>query len=85
MTKATKNWHVYILECDDNRLYTGITSDIDRRLKEHLSGRGCKFTKSFGAKRMVYKEPVGSREEALVREAQIKKWPKQKKLELIEK
>ena len=76
-------WHVYILKCADNSLYTGITSNLTRRLKEHLNGRGGRYTKVFGAKRMVYKEACLDRSTALKREFQIKSWPKNRKLELI--
>lgn len=76
-------WQVYILQTQDGRLYTGITSDIVRRMKEHQKGRGCRFTKSFGFKKLLYQETCLDRKEALRREVQIKRWPKSKKLDLI--
>ena len=42
---SNKKWYVYILRCEDNSLYTGITTDIERRFKEHISGKGAKYTK----------------------------------------
>lgn len=77
-----KRWKVYIILCRDGRLYTGITSDLDRRLKEHSSGRGARFTRCFGVDRLIYSESKRSRSSSLVREAEIKKWPKARKLEL---
>jgi putative endonuclease len=78
-------WFVYIIECSDNSLYTGITSDLKRRLKEHLSGRGCRYTKVFGASKLVYNESCLNRSVALKRESQIKSWPRKRKIELIGK
>ena len=76
-------WYVYIIRCKDKRFYTGITSNLERRLKEHKSGQGARFTKSFGFQKLVYQEGCVTRREALQREAQIKGWPRQKKLALI--
>ena len=45
---------VYILQCNDGRYYTGYTTDLKRRLKEHQNGSGGKFTRSFGAKKILY-------------------------------
>lgn len=76
-------WHIYILECKDGRLYTGITDNIERRLEEHKTGKGGKFTHAFKVDKLLYSEPCGSKNEALKREAQIKGWTKRKKLVLI--
>ena len=76
-------WYVYILECKDDRLYTGITKDLTRRLKEHQAGRGGRFTRTFGAKQFIYQEEHPTREDALRREAHIKTWPRLKKLKLV--
>lgn len=76
-------WHVYILKCQDNSFYTGITSNLNRRLKEHLFGRGCRYTRVFGAKKIVYQEKSPNRSAALKREFQIKSWPRDKKIALI--
>ncbi len=75
-------WHVYILECSGGRLYTGVTTDVARRLKEHRAGKGAKFTRSFGAVKLLYAQPCPDKSHALVREAQIKKWPRARKLVL---
>lgn len=76
-------YFVYMLECADGSLYTGITTDVERRLAEHTSGIGGHFTRAKKAKRIVYYEAQPSRSQALKREAEIKKWPRQKKLEFI--
>ncbi len=76
-------WFVYILECWDGRLYTGITIDLSRRMKQHQGGRGGHFTKSFGVKKFLYSEEQPTRSDALKREAQIKRWSRREKLALV--
>jgi putative endonuclease len=78
-------WHVYMLECDDGTLYTGVTTDLTRRLEEHQTGNGAKYTRSRGAKRIVYTETCESRSSAFKREAEIKKLSRQKKLTLAKR
>lgn len=77
------SYFVYILECEDGSFYTGVTIDIARRFKEHQAGIGSHFTRAKKAKRMVYTEPQPNRSEAQKREAEIKKWPRTKKLSLL--
>jgi putative endonuclease len=76
-------WHVYIIECSDSRLYTGITNNLDRRIKAHNSGNGCRFTKYRAPVKLVYCEEALGRSQALKKEAQIKQLPREKKLKLI--
>ena len=76
-------WYIYIIECFDSLLYTGITKDLKRRLKQHNSGNGGKFTKYRAPVKLAYNEKVRSRSIALKREAAIKRLPRKKKLELI--
>ena len=76
-------WYVYIIECKDFLLYTGITKDLKRRLKEHNRGNGCRFTRYRAPVKLVHSEKVKNRSEALIREAQIKRFPRLKKLKLI--
>ena len=76
-------WTVYILECADNTFYTGITTNLERRLKEHESGKGAKYTRGRGPLRVVYTEGAVSRSEASKREAEIKSMDKAAKLELL--
>jgi predicted GIY-YIG superfamily endonuclease len=75
-------WYVYILECSKGRLYTGVTTDMARRLKEHQAGKGAKFTRAFGAGRVFYSEACKDRGAALKREAAIKKMTRAQKLVL---
>jgi putative endonuclease len=76
-------WHIYIIQCNDNKLYTGITTDLTRRIKEHNSGNGCRFTKYRTPVKLLYSEERLTRPEALKREIQIKRLPREKKLCLI--
>ena len=76
-------WDVYILECSDNSLYTGITNDMERRLKEHGTGRGAKYTKHRRPLRVRYVEYQGTKSAALKREAAIKSLGRLKNLALI--
>ncbi len=76
-------WHIYIIKCKDSNLYTGITKDLERRVKEHNSGNGCRFTKYRAPVKLVHTERATTRSDALKREAAIKRLPRKKKLELI--
>ena len=76
---------VYILQSSDGRYYTGYTTDLGRRLKEHQSGLGGKFTRAFGAKKFLYHQEYSTKSEALKREAELKGWPRAKKKELIKR
>jgi putative endonuclease len=78
-------YFVYILECADGSLYTGITTDVARRFAEHQSGIGSHFTRARGATRIVYSEEQPHRSAAQKREAEIKSWPRIKKLALVAK
>lgn len=83
MTSRSTKHFVYILQSADGRYYTGYTTDLERRFKEHQSGLGGKFTRSFGAKTILYHEMYNNKTEALKREAQIKGWSRAKKESLI--
>lgn len=76
-------WHVYILQTNKGQLYTGMTNNIERRFNEHSSGRGARFTRIFGVSKLLYQAPFETRIEAMRREAEIKSWPRPKKLKLI--
>ena len=84
MSRKARVWFVYILKCADDCLYTGITTDIRRRLAEHNAGRGSKALRGKRPVRVVYRESHPSRALALKREAQIKKWPRTKKLAILD-
>ena len=80
-----KQWVVYILQCGDGTLYTGITDDLPRRLEMHRSGKGAKYTRGRTPLILVYQENAESYSEALKREYRIKQLPRTEKLKLIEK
>jgi putative endonuclease len=76
-------YFVYIIECIDTSLYTGITTDVERRFKEHKNKTGGHYTRSKEVVRIVYTEQHPDRSSALKREAEIKSWPRKEKLKLI--
>ena len=76
-------WTVYMLQCADNSLYTGITMDLARRLEEHAKGKGAKYTKHRGPLTVVFTERQETKGQALQREAAIKSMKKKEKLSLI--
>ena len=78
------DWYVYIVECADGSLYTGITTDLERRVLEHNSGKGARYTSGRGPVRLVYSEPVANRSEAGAREAHIKKLKRKDKIRMID-
>ncbi|MBN1622257.1 MAG: GIY-YIG nuclease family protein [Endomicrobiales bacterium] len=75
-------WYVYILECKNRTLYTGITKNITRRIKEHKKGKGARYTRAFKVKKLIYKKACPTRSSALKCEARIKKLTRKKKLEM---
>lgn len=76
-------WYVYILRCADDTLYTGISTDVEKRLQAHQSGRGAKYTRSRCPLTLVYREVCGSHSQALKREYCIKSMTRAEKLRLI--
>lgn len=77
-----KQWVVYILECGDGTLYTGITDDMERRLRLHAQGKGAKYTRGRGPLTLRYREQCPDHSTALKREAQIKHLARKEKLAL---
>ncbi|MDD4202182.1 MAG: GIY-YIG nuclease family protein [Candidatus Omnitrophica bacterium] len=78
-------YYLYIIKCSDQSLYTGITTDITRRIKEHNAGKGGKYTRAKCPVNLMYKELHKNRSEAQIREAYIKSWTRAKKLKLFTK
>ena len=78
-----QKYYVYILECKDKSLYTGITTDLKRRLAEHISGKGARYTRAKGVKELVYSESHKSRSSALKREVEIKSLSREEKKALF--
>lgn len=77
-------WTIYILQCKDNTLYTGITDNLPRRLAAHSAGRGAKYTRGRGPVALVYTEQAEDKSSALRRESAIKKLTRTEKLELCQ-
>lgn len=75
--------YTYIVECADGTFYTGWTTNIDRRLRAHNSGRGAKYTRTRLPVRLAYLEPHDTKEEAMSREYQIKRLARPAKEKLI--
>ena len=82
--KKNNDWFVYILECSDKTLYTGITNNLDKRLEQHNSGvDGAKYTRPRRPVKYVYQEKQVNRSVATKREMIIKKLKRTEKLKLI--
>lgn len=75
-------WYVYILECSDKKksLYTGITNDLEKRIKQHNEGKGAKYTRGRGPVTLVKSFTCTSKSEALKLEYHIKQLPREEKL-----
>lgn len=76
--------YVYILRCGDETLYTGYTTDIERRVEEHRSGTGAKYTRGRGPFELVHVEEYQTRSAAMSREYEIKQLARETKEQLIE-
>ena len=77
-------WYLYILQCGDGSLYTGITTDVEKRLEAHRSGKGAKYTRGRGPVELAYSEMFDTQSEAMQREAAIKKLTRPQKQALID-
>lgn len=75
--------HVYVLECADGSLYTGYTTDVERRLEEHNAGDGAKYTRGRTPVEVVHTEPFETRAAAMAREYVIKQLSRREKEALI--
>ena len=76
-------WYLYILKCGDGTLYTGIATDVQKRLEMHRSGKGAKYTRGRGPLELVYSEECENHSQALKRECEVKKLTKEQKQQLI--
>lgn len=75
-------WYVYILQCGDDSLYTGITNDLEKRIVTHNTGKGAKYTRAHLPVKLIYSESYDDKSTALKREAEIKKLKRAEKLVL---
>ena len=78
-------WKLYILRCCDGSLYTGITTDVEKRIDVHNSGKGAKYTRSRRPVELVYSEHCADHSAALKRELEIKAMTREEKLKMIQK
>ncbi len=76
-------WYLYILSCGDGSLYTGITTDVEKRLEAHRQGKGAKYTRGRGPLTLRYQEVCGTHSQALRRELAVKKLSREEKERLI--
>lgn len=81
--KTNKAWFLYLLQCADGSLYTGITNNVPRRCKQHNAGTASRYTRSRLPVELIYQESHSSRSVALKRELAIKAMSRQKKESLI--
>lgn len=77
------SWIVYILQCSDGTLYTGITNDLEKRLKKHSDGKGARYTRGRGPYEVLLSETYATRSEASKREAHIKSLKKHEKMAIL--
>ena len=68
-----KTWYLYVLRCRDDTFYTGITTDVEKRLEAHRAGRGAKYTRGRSPLELVYREVCGTHSEALKQEREVKR------------
>lgn len=78
-----RRYFVYLLRCNDNSLYTGWTTDLEKRLLAHNKGNASKYTRARRPVSMVYNEEFETKQDAMRREYEIKTWNRDKKLGLI--
>jgi len=84
VASSKSDWFVYIIEADNGNLYTGITTDLERRFTEHQTKQGgARFFHTSAAKKMVFHESHPDRSTASKRESAIKKLSRKEKIELI--
>lgn len=83
MQKINSTWWVYIIECKDKTLYTGITTNVLARIEKHNAGLGAKYTKYRGPVILRYSENIGTKSDATKREIEIKKLTKKQKIQVL--
>ena len=82
MAKRLLMWYVYLLKCCDQTIYTGITNNLEKRIKAHNDGKGAKYTRGRTPVILLKFFEFNSKSEALKEEYRIKQLPRQEKLEL---
>ena len=82
---SEEGWLLYILRCQNDTFYTGVTKDLERRLKMHNEGKASRYTRARRPVELIYYEDCASRAQALTRECQVKALSRGEKEKLIEK
>ena len=77
------HWYLYLVRCGDGSLYTGVTTDVDRRFKAHQEAQGAKYLKGRGPLALVYREKIGDKRLAFRAEHAVKRWPRGRKERLV--
>jgi putative endonuclease len=80
---TSSSWSLYILKCSDGTFYTGVTTDLERRFREHQEGKASRFTRTRRPVALVYQEPCGTRSQALSRECAVKSMARRRKEDLV--
>lgn len=81
--RSAAEWQVYILLCSDGSLYTGISTDVERRFRDHAAGQGARYFRGRAPVAILYREGGHDRASASRREVEIKRLPRAAKLALI--
>jgi putative endonuclease len=76
-------WFVYIILCEDQSLYTGYSDDPHKRFLAHQNGKGGTYTRSHKPLKVIYTESFQTKNEALKREIEIKRWSREKKIRML--
>ena len=79
MSTPEQVWYLYLIECEDGSLYTGITTDVERRYAQHVAGKGARYTRMKKPVRLVGFRECGTKSEALKAEVLMKKTPRHQK------
>ncbi|MFW5963255.1 MAG: GIY-YIG nuclease family protein [Natronomonas sp.] len=83
MSSDSVDHYVYVIECDDGSLYTGYTTDVQRRVREHDAGDGAKYTRGRTPVELVYTESFDSKSRAMSREYELKQLSRAEKERLV--
>ncbi|MEM9776618.1 MAG: GIY-YIG nuclease family protein [Chloroflexota bacterium] len=76
-------WHIYLIRCADNSLYTGITTDVERRFRTHSAGKGAKYVKARRPLKLVFQQEIGDRSLASKVEYAVKQLTKRQKERIV--
>lgn len=82
--KKQQNWFIYMIRCHNGHIYTGITTDVDRRFSQHQSGKGAKYLRGKGPLQLVFKHEIDDHSQALKTEIAIKKMKRSDKENIIQ-